>query len=879
MKHILLLALFLIITGVPKAHSQSSLSTKITVKEDSPTVLHLFKQIEATNLFDLAYSGNYVDVQQTISIPNDNSTVQELLKVINDATHTTFRQRGRQIMLIAEPSRYTISGYISDAASGENLIGANAFEKTSLQGTSSNTYGFYSLTLPATSDSTTIIYSYVGYQPQAVSLVLTQDTTINITLQDNALLDEVVITASEADKIQEVTQMSTISVPIEQIKSMPAFLGEVDVLKTLQLLPGVQSGNEGTSGIYVRGGGPDQNLILLDGVPVYNASHLFGFFSVFNADAINNVQLIKGGFPARYGGRLSSVIDISMKEGNMNEFHGEGSIGLVASKLTLEGPILKGKTSFIVSGRRTYIDLLTRPLIRAASEVNGTGGYYFYDLNAKVNHRFSDKDRLYLSAYLGDDRFSAESKDEYVEQGIELEDSFRAGLNWGNITSALRWNHVFNNKLFSNLTLTYSRYRFNIESGFTFEYVQEEEKVTNKGDVQYLSGIQDFAAKLDFDFIPSPNHYIRYGVNAIRHRFNPGAFSVFNDDADFPLDTTLNSVNFRANEFAAYVEDDWQISNRLKVNLGLHLSAFDVGDAFYYSLQPRVAARYLLSDKFSLKASYARMTQFVHLLTNSGVGLPTDLWVPATELVPPQQSHQVALGAARSLSNKYEISLEGYYKTMDNVIEYKEGASFAAPGQDWQDLVEIGDGWSYGTELLLQKKVGKTTGWLGYTLSWTNRQFDNLNFGRAFPYKYDRRHDASIAVVHQWKKNREFSFTWVYGTGNAITIPRSLYAAQESSNSQGFFGAPTPNTFNPGEVYYYGERNSYRMAAYHRLDASVTFRKDTRWGQRAWVFAVYNAYSRQNPFFIYYTGFGETSRFRQFSLFPIIPSVSYRFEF
>ena len=611
---------------------------------------------------------------------------------------------------------------------------------------------------------------------------------------------------------------------------------------------------------------------------MYNASHLFGFFSVFNADAINNVQLIKGGFPARYGGRLSSVIDISMKEGNMKEFHSEGSIGLVASKLTLEGPIWKDKTSFIVSGRRTYIDLLTRPIIRAASEGAGTGGYYFYDLNAKINHRFSDQDRLYLSAYLGDDRFYAESKDEYIEQGIELEDSFRAGLNWGNVTSALRWNHVFNNKLFSNLTLTYSRYRFNIESGFTFEYVQDEEKVTNVGDVQYLSGIRDFAAKLDFDFIPSPNHYIRYGVNAIRHRFNPGAFSVFDDDANFPLDTVLNSTTFRANEFAAYVEDDWQISQRIKVNLGLHISAFDVGETFYHSLQPRVAARYLLSDKLSLKASYARMTQFIHLLTNSGVGLPTDLWVPATELVPPQQSHQVAIGAARSLSYKYEISLEAYYKTMDNVIEYKEGASFAAPGQDWQTLVEIGDGWSYGTEMLLQKKVGKTTGWLGYTLSWTNRQFDNLNFGRTFPYKYDRRHDASIALVHQWKKNREFSFTWVYGTGNAISIPRSLYAAEESIRSFGFF-QPEPNQFNPGEVYYYGERNSYRMAAYHRLDASVTFRKDTRWGQRAWVFAVYNAYSRQNPFFIYYTGFGDNSRFRQFSLFPIIPSVSYRFEF
>ena len=774
-----------------------------------------------------------------------------------------------------QAQKYTISGYIKDAASGESLIGANVFEKTSLSGTSSNTYGFYSLTLPASTDSTTVIYSYVGYGARAVPLILRQDTVINVGLQDNALLEEIVITAAEAEKIQEVTQMSTVSVPIEQIKSMPAFLGEVDVLKTLQLLPGVQSGNEGTSGIYVRGGGPDQNLILLDGVPVYNASHLFGFFSVFNADAINNVQLIKGGFPARYGGRLSSVIDISMKEGNMNEFHGEGSLGLVAGKLTLEGPIIKNKTSFIVSGRRTWIDLLARPLIRRSSEGNGTGGYFFYDLNAKVNHRFSNNDRLYLSAYLGDDKFFARNTDTYVEQGIELEDSFGAGLNWGNITSALRWNHVFSNKLFSNLTLTYSRYRFDIENEFTFESVRDEVKITNRGNVLYRSGINDFAAKVDFDYIPSPDHYVRFGANIIRHRFNPGAFSVFDNDPDAPINITLKSRNYFATESAVYVEDDWQINDRFKVNLGLHASAFQVDDSFYSSLQPRVATRYLVSDALSLKASYARMTQYIHLLTNSGVGLPTDLWVPATGAVPPQQSHQVALGAAHTLRDQYEISLEGYYKTMNNVIEYKEGASFAEPGRDWQTLVEVGDGWSYGAELLLQKKVGKTTGWLGYTLSWTNRQFDNLNFGKVFPYKYDRRHDASIALVHQWRKNREFSFTWVFGTGNAISIPRTIYAGEESSNSFSFGSG----FFEPQEIYYYGDRNSYRMMSYHRLDASVTFRKNTRWGQRAWVFGVYNAYNRKNPFFIYYDGFGEVRSFKQFSLFPIIPSVSYRFEF
>ena len=753
-------------------------------------------------------------------------------------------------------------------------------KKNSLSGTSSNTYGFYSLTLPASSDTLTIIYSYVGYGAQAAQLILSQDTTLNIGLEDNALLEEVVITAEEAEKIQEVTQMSAVSVPIEQIKSMPAFLGEVDVLKTLQLLPGVQSGNEGSSGIYVRGGGPDQNLILLDGVPVYNASHLFGFFSVFNADAINNVQLIKGGFPARYGGRLSSVIDISMKEGNMKEFHGEGSIGLVGAKLTLEGPIIKDKTSFIVSGRRTWIDLLARPLIKAQTDGDETAGYHFYDLNAKVNHRFSDRDRLFLSAYLGNDRFYSRYRyeDDWDGDGVSLSDEDEAGLNWGNITSALRWNHTFTPKLFSNLTLTYSRYRLNLFNKYRYEYLGDQNSVmVDQGAIKYISGIEDFAAKLDMDYIPSPRHFVRFGANAIRHRFEPGALNVRYDDFnDNQLDTLLGSNSTLATEFAAYVEDDIEISSSLKLNVGAHFSGFYVNSQLYASLQPRIAARYLLSPQISLKASYSQMAQFIHLLTNAGVGLPTDLWVPSTERIRPQRSQQFALGAAREWGNGYEISLEGYYKTMDNLIAYREGASFIDVNSNWQDKVVVGDGRSYGAELLIQKREGRTTGWLGYTLSWSDRQFDDLNFGKRFPYKYDRRHDIGVAVVHNWKERIDVSFTWVYGTGNAITLPNARYERAQPERQFGGFGGFGYT------LYDYGERNSYRMRAFHRLDASITFKKKTRWGERSWVVGVYNAYSRQNPFYMYLDEGGnpnEPNRFRQVSLFPIIPSISYRFNF
>lgn len=778
---------------------------------------------------------------------------------------------------ISLAQKFTVSGYIRDTHTGENLIGANLWEQKSKNGTGTNSFGFYSLTLPA--DSVVLVASYVGYRAQVISFRLDKDTLINFELEDDALLNEVVVSAADVDKIQEVTRMSSISVPLDQIKNLPALLGEVDVLKTLQLLPGVQSGNEGTSGLYVRGGGPDQNLILLDGVPVYNASHLFGFFSVFNADAINHVELIKGGFPARYGGRLSSVIDISMKEGNMKSFHGEGSVGLVASKLTLEGPLVKDKSSFIVSGRRTYIDLLARPLIRAQTDGEETVGYYFYDLNAKLNYRFSDKDRLYLSAYLGDDRFYGWYEDTYREGGQTLTDENRAGLNWGNLTSALRWNHAYTPKLFSNLMLTYSRYRFDISNEYRYEFIDEQNQEIRleRSLSKYLSGIEDLAAKIDFDFIPNTGHYLRFGANAIHHSFRPGALNL-QYDLDDPevnpaLDTLIGSQETRAVELAAYVEDDFEISKRLKVNAGLHFSAFWVGDASYTALQPRLAARYLLDEHMSVKASYVRMAQFVHLLTNSGIGLPTDLWVPATERIKPQRAEQFALGLARNLGNQYELSLEGYYKNMYNLIEYREGASFINVNQDWQSKVATGDGQSYGAELLIQKKKGRTTGWLGYTLSWTYRQFDDLNFGKRFPYKYDRRHDIGLAVIHAWKEHIDLSMSWVYGSGNAITLPISIYGggSRNMTDYGSFFD----------EISYFGERNSFRMRAFHRLDASITFRKEKRWGERSWVLGVYNAYSRRNPFYIYlYEGYGaQRSEFRQVSLFPIVPSFSYRFKF
>jgi outer membrane receptor for ferrienterochelin and colicin len=571
------------------------------------------------------------------------------------------------------------------------------------------------------------------------------------------------------------------------------------------------------------------------------------------------------------------VIDISMKEGNMKEFHGEGGVGLIASRLTLEGPIKKDKASFIVSGRRTYIDILARPIIKAQARAAGEEvdlGYYFYDLNGKLNYKFSDRDRLYVSAYLGDDRFYARNEDDYWYEDKHYKNRNRAGLNWGNLTTALRWNHMYNQKLFSNTTLTYSRYRFNIFESFR-EEVSEGGNVTEENEfhAEYLSGIRDFGLKADFDYLPDPDHFIRAGANLIHHTFEPGAFA-FNHFIEG--DTIVGSDPIYAMEHAFYIEDDYKVVNKqLKINGGLHYSGFAVNESYYHSLQPRIAARYLLLPDLFVKASYAAMAQYIHLLTNSGIGLPTDLWVPVTEDIKPQRSSQIALGLAKTIANEYEVSLEGYYKNMDNLIEYKEGATFLNLDKNWETKVATGKGWSYGVEAFLQKKTGKTTGWLGYTLSWTNRQFRGLNGGEVFPYKYDRRHDISVSVVHKFNEKTELGSTWVYGTGNAITLPVTTYQK-----------LPAISNPNDGFHYYYGDvnnyskRNEYRMPAYHRLDISLGRFKKTRWGERRWVFGVYNAYNRQNPFYIdvSYDEEGH-KKFTQLSLFQFIPSVSYNFSF
>ena len=791
------------------------------------------------------------------------------------------------IVPAAYAQTYTLNGYVRDAQSGEPLIQATVLNTATGAGVATNRYGYYSLTLPTT-NTLRLRFSYVGYAPATLRLALHQDTVINLELTSNNLLEEVVVQAPE-DAVHERTQMSVVSVRPEQVQTLPALLGEADILKTLQLMPGVQSGNEGTTGLYVRGGSPDQNLILLDGVPVYNVSHLFGFFSVFNPSSISYIELIKGGFPARYGGRLSSVLDIRMKEGNMKQFAGEASIGIISGSASIEGPIVKDKASFIISGRRTYLDLVAKPLLKEfAGNDDDEVGYYFYDLNAKVNARLGQKHHVYLSAYTGNDDAQISDQRDRLADRVQTISNDNFDLQWSNLTTAFRWNYVISPRWFSNTTLTYSRYDYNndvtyettrrgiLESGDP--ETEREDTTYNFSRQRYRSSIKDWAGRIDVNFLPNPQHNIQAGVSLIQHRFNPGAvnyvFDTLGTDDIVAGDTVLGSAIIDALEGFVYLEDQWQLFPRFSMNVGVHASAFQVENETYTSLQPRVSVRYLLGETLALKASYARMTQYIHLLTNAGLGLPTDLWVPATERIRPQQAWQGVIGLAKTMPSGLQISLEGYYKTMDNLLEYRDGADFLDVEEDWQDKVVVGEGRSYGAELLVEQRIGRLTGWLGYTLSWTDRQFEEVNFGERFPFRYDRRHDISLTGSYQWTKKLTVSATWVFGTGQAITLPVSSYDPIEIAD---FYFR---DEVSEGDIEEIRGRNGFRMQPYHRLDINIQHRKEKKWGERIWTVGVYNAYNRRNPFFIDRDTFEDgTKQFVQYTLFPILPAISYRLRF
>ena len=746
----------------------------------------------------------------------------------------------------ADAQRYSISGTITDAESGEVLIGATIYAFSANAGTASNAYGFYSLTLPA-ADTLTVLFSYIGYVPELKKIRLDRDIIFDLGLTaTRTQLEDVIITADRApsDNVRQA-RMSVVDVPIRAIDELPAILGEQDVLKVLQLLPGVQAGEEGTTGYHVRGGATDQNLVQLDEATVYNPSHLFGLFSTFNTAALNNVELVTGGFPAYYGGRLSSTLDISMREGNLQEYQAQGGIGLLSAQLTAEGPIVKQKGSFMVSGRRSYFDILARPFLSSSRENN----YYLYDVNAKFNYRLSARDRVYFSLFTGRDHA------EYISPT-----SLGYGVRFGNSTATLRWNHIYGSKLFVNTSLIGNRYfiRVNSIQGDFFS--------------QNYSGVEDGTLKTDFQYFPVPEHQIRFGGQIVWHVFKSTGNEGVTIKGAAPSELNVASIPKRkSTETAVYLNDAWEINRYIGLNVGFRVPYFTTSDTSYAAFEPRLSLRVSLNEDASLKASFTQMNQFVHLIPSSTASVPTDIWALSSNIVKPQKAKQYALGYFRNFrDDMYEASLELYYKDMRNQVLFQEGAELLAY-QAIEKVLTFGRGWSYGAELFLRRKAGRLSGWVSYTLSRTDQRFSALNNGGKFPFKYDRRHNLAVALTWDLSSKWSVSGNFVYRSGGAYTLPAGrLFASLGGELYKG--------------VYFdYGNYNGYRMGAHHRLDLSATRRfSGGRWFKESeLVLGVYNVYNRLNPYFVFInldtvSGLPES---QQISLLPAIPSISYNFKF
>ena len=781
----------------------------------------------------------------------------------------------------------TVSGHLYERGSLESLPGGLIYEPVSQTATTTNTYGFYTLTLPYR-EGMYLVYNSFGYVNDTLWIRSAENIEYDSRLSKITMLETVTIKGEKTNT--EQVQMSSIKLSTREIQQVPMLFGEKDVFKTLLLLPGVQSASEGTSGIYVRGGGPEQNLIILDEATIYNASHLLGFFSVFNGDAIKSVELIKGGFPARFGGRLSSVIDINMKDGNKDSYHVEGGVGVISSNVMVEGPIIKDKASFMISGRATYLDLLMMPIMKIVG--NGAmGGYYFYDLNGKLNFDLSKKDKLYLSAYFGRDKFHVSQSDR-SDGSI---DKYRMGLAWQNATATARWNHLFTNKIFSNLSFVFSDYKMNTYMKYKYYYGPDDpDNETFSSD--FNSGIRDYTLKYDVSFHPNATHHLLAGAAVTYHEARPNAMTVKADTL------TLQQVDKnRGLEYAVYVEDEINIRNKFRINPGVRLVAFSVPHKTWFSPEPRLSMSYNFLPNLALKASYAMMSQNMILLSTSTIGLPTDLWVPVTDNVRPQRSQQVALGLHYDLKKpQLSFSLEGYYKQMNHILAYKEGSSYfnsviqqlLEEGQSnnfesqWTNNVTSGKGWCYGVEFLVRKEVGKFTGWVGYTLSWTKQQFDELNFGEPFFARYDRRHDVSIVLMYSPTKKINLSLSWVFATGNAVTLPTSVYTAETLDDYLNNYLPPDefPSNYY-GFVENYGKKNDFRMKPFHHLDIGVQFIKPHKKnnGQSIFEISIYNVYNHHNPFFYFteqdYVNGQAQYTLKQISIFPIIPTFTYHFKF
>jgi len=894
----------LILTAAHPAHAQSLDDVKITLQLNHASMKEALHQIERLSPFKFLASAEDVEHHNDITLAVKNESVANILRTLLKGTNLQYKQVGVNIILkrstnattpdtppakTRTPAEFTVSGTIRSARTGETILGATVHVEeapaptapgASSATTATNEYGFYSLLLPAgsptgspagstagpttsrTTSRTTSPYrmtiTAIGFKTQTLDFTLTSDLVENIQLDEEAKdLQQVTVVAATNSRSLQSPQMGLEKLNIREANKIPVIFGERDILKTIQLLPGIKSAGDGNSGFYVRGGAADQNLILLDEAVVYNPSHLLGFFSTFNSDAIKNIDVYKGGMPAQYGGRLSSVVDVKMNEGNNKDYGVNGGIGIISSRLTVEGPIQQDKSSFLISGRRTYADLFLK--LSSDSTINKSQ-LYFYDLNAKANYSFGDKDRLYLSGYFG--------RDVLAQSNI-------AGINWGNTTATLRWNHLFSTRLFSNTSLIYSNYDYKIHDN------------QDGSDFDIFSQIRDWNLKEDLQWYAGTKNTLTTGLDAIFHTIRPGEITAIGADAG------INSIALQRRyslENAVYATDTWKATDRLSVTYGLRLSAFSVlGKGDYYNFnangqvidtlhyrsgqivktyvnpEPRIAASYQLNPTTSIKASYVRNTQNLHLISNNTANNPTDKWVANTNVIKPEIADQWAIGYYKNLAdNKYELTVETYYKAMQNQIDYRNGANVFTNHPIESELL-FGKGRAYGIEFLLKKRVGRLTGWISYTLSKTQLRINGINNNQWYNARQDRTHDIAIVGIYEISKKWNLSADWVFYTGDAVTFPNGKY------------------TVNGDVYFYYTNRNAYRMPDYHRLDFSFTDElKKTKKFSSELVFGVYNAYGRENA---YQISFRESptnpnvTQALETSLFRWVPSISYNFKF
>ena len=872
----------------------------VTLNMQKASVREILDEIQKQTGVTFSYESSLLSELQKTTFRADDEALTDCLTRLFANLPVVYKMTGNVVVLKRKPKQVTVSGFVRDKRSAESLIGASVYEAHSRVGTASNNFGFFSLTLP--SGNITIRSSYIGYTShQHILNGLERDTVLTIELEPSASLEEVVITGQSNDKQSVLsTQMGALEINQQTIRSTPVMFGEADIIKTLQLTPGVSAGTEGTAGMYVRGGNVDENLFLIDGNPVYQINHIGGIFSAFNPEAISGMDFFKSGFPSRYGGRLSSVVDVHTKEGNMKEYHGSASIGLISGNLNFEGPIIKDRTSFNIGLRRTWLDVLSAPAVAIANKITKKDGtrlrarYAFHDLNLKVNHIFNDRSRMYLSLYNGNDVLKGGSTD-FPDQDSDNNYNYDSdvSLRWGNIMATAGWTYVFNNRLFGKVSGVFTRYHSRLRN-------TEHDVVGNEGDEDYSdsfrenetnTGITDFGLRTSFDYLPASAHHIRFGGDYLVHRFHPeynrSVAYEKNEETSVEIGREFANDLLWGHEAGVYAEDDWTLSSAVRLNAGLRFSLFNVQGKTYTGLEPRVSLRWLLDDNLSFKASYSRMNQYVHLISNSFISLPTDAWMPVTRKLKPLISDQVSAGFYYNLNKEYNFSVEGYYKTLDNLLEYRDGHTFTPSFVNWEDKLTAGEGRSYGAEFMVRKETGRTTGWVGYGLSWSDRQFDELNQGARYPARFDNRHKLNIVVMHKISPKVELSAAWSYASGNHVTLSLENYyengTGSPTNNDNRYMGASE-------SIDYYEGRNNYQLPAYHRLDLGIKIYRPKKKGRMGiWTVSIYNVYSRMNPFMIYKSdktvpdpgsSYGKNVPvFKTIGIMPIIPSISYTYKF